>query len=419
VFGLIDCNSFYCSCEQIFRPDLRGKPVVVLSNNDGCIVARSKEAKALGIPDLEPYFKLEPLLKKHGVHVFSSNYALYGDISARVVDTIRQFASDVEVYSCDESFVRPIDGLFGNYQEYGQQIKKAIWKQVRIPVGVGIAQTKTLAKLANKAAKKIPKLNHVCVLEREDQREWLLQKAATKDVWGVGSRTSKRLADMGIHTAWDLANANTKHLRTQFNVTLERTVEELNGVSCMELEEQPSPKKQIYCTRSFGEKQSELEPIKQAVALYASRAGEKLRKQNCLATNMLVFLQTSPFGENHYSKSATIKLPYPTDDTRVLIAYATFAISQLFRKGYQFQKAGVGLIDITDKTNIQVDLFTPVQSVKSDKLMSLIDQVNSSFGRGTLFCAAEGAQKKWGMKQERKSASFTVLWKELPLAQCI
>jgi DNA polymerase V len=295
VYGLIDCNSFYCSCEQIFRPDLRGKPVVVLSNNDGCIVARSKEAKALGIPDLEPYFKLEPLLKKHGVHVFSSNYALYGDISARVVDTIRQFASDVEVYSCDESFVRPIDGLFGDYQEYGQQIKKAIWKQVRIPVGVGIAQTKTLAKLANKAAKKIPKLNHVCVLEREDQREWLLRKAATKDVWGVGTRISKRLADMGIHSAWDLANTNTKHLRQQFSVVLERTVAELNGVSCLELEEQPSPKKQIYCTRSFGEKQSELEPIKQAVALYASRAGEKLRKQNCLATNMVSAAPTTPF----------------------------------------------------------------------------------------------------------------------------
>lgn len=418
MFGLIDCNSFYASCEQIFRPDLRGKPVVVLSNNDGCIVARSKEAKALGIPDLEPYFKLEPLLKKHGVHVFSSNYALYGDISARVVDTIRQFASDVEVYSCDESFVRPIDGLFGNYQEYGQQIKNAIWKQVRVPVGVGIAQTKTLAKLANRAAKKIPKLNHVCVLEREDQREWLLRKASTKDVWGVGSRISKRLADMGIHSAWDLANSNTKHLRTQFNVTLERTVEELNGVSCLELEEQPLPKKQIYCTRSFGEKQSELEPIKQAIALYASRAGEKLRKQNCLAMNMLVFLQTSPFGENNYSKSATIKLPYPTDDTRVLITYASFAISQLYRKGYQFQKAGVGLIDITDKSNIQVDLFTPAQSVRSDKLMLLIDQVNSSFGRGTLFCAAEGAQKKWGMKQERKSASFTVSWNELPIIKC-
>ena len=418
MFGLIDCNSFYCSCEQIFRPDLRGKPVVVLSNNDGCIVARSKEAKALGIPDLEPFFKLEPLLKKHGVHVFSSNYALYGDISARVVDTIRQFASDVEVYSCDESFVRPIDGLFGNYQEYGQQIKKAIWKQVRIPVGVGIAQTKTLAKLANKAAKKIPKLNHVCVLEREDQREWLLRKAATKDVWGVGTRTSKRLADIGIHSAWDLANTNTKHLRQQFGVVLERTVAELNGISCLELEEQPSPKKQIYCTRSFGEKQSELEPIKQAVALYASRAGEKLRKQNCLATNMLVFLQTSPFCEINYSKSATIKLPYPTDDTRILITYAIFAISQLYRKGYQFQKAGVGLIDIIGKHNIQVDLFTPQQSVASQKLMSIIDHANTTFGRGTLFCAAEGAQKKWRMKQERKSASFTVSWKELPLASC-
>ncbi len=418
MFGLIDCNSFYASCEQIFRPDLRGKPVVVLSNNDGCIVARSKEAKALGIPDLEPYFKLAPLLKKHGVHVFSSNYALYGDISARVVETIRQYACDIEVYSIDESFVRPIDGLFGNYQEYGQHIKRAIWKQVRIPVGVGIAPTKTLAKLANKAAKKIPKLNHVCVLEREDQREWLLRKASTKDVWGVGSRIAKRLAQMGINTAWDLARADTAHIRAQFSVVLERTVKELNGISCLDLEEQPQPKKQIFSTRSFGEKQTELEPIKQAVALYASRAGEKLRKQNCLAKNMLVFLQTSPFGENYYSKSATIKLPYPTDDTRVLIAYATFAISQLYKKGYQFQKAGVGLIDIQDKKYLQDDLFAPAQSHRTEALMSIIDKVNSFYGRGTLFCAAEGTQQKWKMKQTSKSPLFTASWNELPHAIC-
>lgn len=372
----------------------------------------------MGIPDLEPYFKLEPLLKKNGVHVFSSNYALYGDISARVVETIRQYACDVEVYSIDESFIRPIDGLFGNYQEYGQQIKKAIWKQVRIPVGIGIAPTKTLAKLANKAAKKIPKLNHVCVLEREDQREWLLRKAATKDVWGVGSRIAKRLAEIGIHSAWDLAGADTTHIRTQFNVVLERTVKELNGVSCLELEEQPQPKKQIFSTRSFGEKQTELEPIKQAIAMYASRAGEKLRQQNCLATNMLVFLQTSPFGENHYSKSATIKLPHPTDDTRVLISYATFAISQLYRKGYRFQKAGVGLIDIYEKKHQQIDLFSPAQSEKSGHLMVLIDKVNRLHGRGTVFYAAEGTHKKWTMKQARKSGALTSSWIELPKATC-
>lgn len=418
MFGLIDCNSFYASCEQIFRPDLRGKPVIVLSNNDGCIVARSKEAKTLGIPDMAPYFKVEGLIKKHGVHVFSSNYALYGDISARVVDTIKQFACDIEVYSIDESFVRPIDGLFGNYQEYGQQVKRAIWKQVRIPVGVGIAPTKTLAKLANKAAKKIPQLNYVCVLEREDQREWLLRKASTKDIWGVGSRISARLAAMGIHSAWELANTNTKHLRKQFSVNLERTVQELNGVSCLQLEDLPPAKKQIFCTRSFGARQKDLEPIKQAVALYASRAGEKLRAQNSLVTNMLVFLQTSPFDENHYSKSATIKLPYPTDDTRVLIAYATYAVSQLYKQGYEFLKAGVGLIDIHQKSHQQIDLFTPAQSVKSEQLMSIIDKVNSLYGSGTVFCAAEGTQQKWKMKQARKSPLFTVSWNELPHAIC-
>lgn len=419
MYGLIDCNAFYCSCEQIFRPDLRGKPVIVLSNNDGCIVARSKEAKALGIPDMQPFFKVEHLIKKHGVHVFSSNYALYGDISNRVTETIRQYASDVEVYSIDESFIRPIEGLFGSFQDYGQQIKRAIWKQTRIHVGVGIAPTKTLAKLANRAAKKIPQLNHVCVLEREDQREWLLRRATTKDVWGVGSRISARLAEIGIHSAWDLAKANTKHLRQQFSVNLERTAAELNGVSCFDLEDQPPAKKQIYSTRSFGTRQSELEPIKQAVALYASRAGEKLRKQNGLATNMLVFLQTSPFEENHYSKSATIKLPYPTDDSRVLIAYATFAVSQLYRKGYQFVKAGIGLIDIVDQSFYQSDLFTQQQSPKSVALMTLIDQVNGKYGRGTLFCAAEGTQKKWVMKQNKRSPNFTTDWRELANARCV
>lgn len=294
MFALIDCNSFYASCEQVFRPDLRGKPVVVLSNNDGFVVARSKEAKALGIPDLEPYFKVEHLLKKHGVTVFSSNYPLYGDLSSRVMQTLKQFSPEIEVYSIDEMFLRPAN-IFENLKDYGHLMRNAVWKQVRIPVGVGMAPTKTLAKLANRAAKKINALNYVCVLEREDQREWLLRKVPVKDIWGIGSRISARLNLMGIYTGWDLANADTKNLRRHFSVCLERTVEELNCISCLDLEELPPTKKQIYCTRSFGEKATELEPILQATSLYATRAAEKLRKQNHFVKTLHVILQTSPF----------------------------------------------------------------------------------------------------------------------------
>lgn len=417
MFALIDCNAFYASCEQVFRPDLRGKPVVVLSNNDGFVVARSKEAKAVGIPYLEPYFKIEYLLRKHKVTVFSSNYPLYGDLSNRVVQTLRHFAAEIEVYSIDEVFVRPVS-VFGDLKSYGQQMRDAVWKQVRIPVGVGMASTKTLAKLANKAAKTIPTLHHVCVLEREDQREWLLRKTPVRDIWGIGERFATRLNAIEIYSGWELANANTKHLRRHFNVNVERTVQELNGVSCIELDEMPPAKKQIYCTRSFGAKATELEPILEATSLYASRAAEKLRKQQHYVKTLHVFLQTSPFDKKPYSKSATIQLPYPTDDTRVIVRCARVAVEKLYREGYAFLKSGVGLIDIADKRFFQADLFTKRQSRQTDSLMQTLDKVNHRFGRGTLYTAAEGIQKKWAMQQNFRSRSYTSNWGDLPKAIC-
>lgn len=417
MFALIDCNSFYASCEQVFRPDLRGKPVVVLSNNDGFIVARSKEAKALGIPDLEPYFKVQDLLRKHNVAVFSSNYPLYGDLSNRMVQTLKHYAAEIEVYSIDEVFVRPVK-VFGDLKCYGRQMRDAVWKQVRIPVSVGMASTKTLAKLANKAAKKIPALECVCILEREDQREWLLRRILVRDIWGIGSRFSARLNLMGIYTGWDLANTNTKNLRRHVNVNLERTVEELNGVSCLELEEVPPAKKQIYCSRSFGEKATELEPILQATALYASRAAEKLRRQNHFVKTLHVFLQTSPFDKNNYNKSATIQLPYPTDDTRVISSYARHAVATLYREGYAFLKSGVGLIDIADKRFFQTDLFCQRQSTHTDLVMQTLDKVNSRFGKGTFYTAAEGVQKKWSIQQKFRSGSYTTSWGEIPTVIC-
>lgn len=417
MFALIDCNSFYASCEQVFRPELRGTPVVVLSNNDGCIIAMSKEAKALGIPAFAPFFKIRDLIKPHGVTVFSSNYALYGDISSRVVETIRRYAADIEVYSIDEVFIRPLD-LFGGMQAYGQMIRKSIWKEVRIPVGVGMAPTKTLAKLANRAAKKINSLNYVCVLERDDQREWLLKKVPVGDIWGVGKRISARLNAMGIVSAWDLSKADAKNVRKHFSVCLERTIEELNGVSCLDLEELTPEKKQIYCTRSFGEKVTDIDSILQATSLYASRAAEKLRKQNHLVKNIHVFLQTSPFDEKSYYQSIAVKMPYPTDDTRVITSYARYAIGKLYVEGYRFQKSGIGLVDIIDKTHFQSDMFCAGQSQRANELMNLLDGVNKKFGKSTVFMAAEGMQKKWKMKQEHKSPGYTTDWNDLPSVIC-
>ncbi|HEY6131386.1 MAG TPA: Y-family DNA polymerase, partial [Halioglobus sp.] len=362
-------------------------------------------------------FKVEHLLRKHRVTVFSSNYPLYGDLSNRVVQTLRPYAAEIEVYSIDEVFVRPV-GVFGDLPGYGQQMCKAVWKQVRIPVGVGMASTKTLAKLANRAAKKMPALNHVCVLQRKEQREWLLRHTPVRDIWGIGERIGARLHDCGIFTGWELANANTKHLRRHFSVNVERTVEELNGVSCIALDEMPPAKKQIYCTRSFGAKATELAPILEATSLYASRAAEKLRQQQHVVNTLLVFLQTSPFDKKPYARSATIQLPYPTDDTRVIVRCARFAVEKIYCKGYAFLKSGVGLIDIADKRFFQADLFTNRQCPKTESLMRTLDKVNRRFGRGTLYTAAEGIQKKWAMQQDFRSRSYTSSWNDLPTARC-
>ncbi|AWF81744.1 UMUC domain-containing protein DNA-repair protein [Microbulbifer sp. A4B17] len=413
MLALVDCNSCYASCEQIFRPDLRGRPVVVLSNNDGCVVARSKEAKSLGIPDLQPFFKIEHLLRRYGVTIFSSNYALYGDISHRVMMTLRQFSPEVEVYSIDEMFL-DLNGLQVNWSDYGQEIRKILWRDIRMPVGVGIAPSKTLAKLANRAAKNIHNCRGVCVLDSPKKWQWLQRRTQVGDVWGVGRRFSNRLGSMDIKTAYDLAQANPKILRRHINVNIERTIEELNGVSCLTFEEQPQAKKQIYCTRSFGEKLTELQPILQAVTLYASRAAEKLRAQESLVKSIHVFLHTSPHEPNYYSRSLVIQTPYPTDDTRMIVQLAKRAVSGLYRQGHRFLKAGVGLVELIPRLLGQGDMFSSGQPLRAGETMQAIDQINQRFGRGTLFLGAEGIQKKWKVRQEHKSPAYTTHWDELP-----
>ncbi|MCB1757271.1 MAG: translesion error-prone DNA polymerase V subunit UmuC [Gammaproteobacteria bacterium] len=416
MYGLVDCNSFYASCEQIFRPELRGKPVVVLSNNDGFVVARSQEAKRLGIPDLEPFFKIEPLLRKHRVAIFSSNYPLYGNISDRVMTTLHEYSPHVELYSIDEMFLQMQGGGQALVRE-GQQIKERLWRDVRMPVGVGLAPTKTLAKLANKLAKTIPKLQGVCLLDEPHKWEWALRRVPPSAIWGVGKRLSARLDALGIESAWDLATADAKLVRRRSSVCLERTISELNGMPCLALDETPPAKQQIYCSRSFGKKATTVEPILNAISLYAARAAEKLRAQQFFALSMHVFAHTSPFEPGYHAFSDIVQLPYPTDDTRLITQAARQAVKRLFSDGHAYLKAGIGLVDIIDKRFYQQDLFHPGQSAKADATMRLIDRINGRMGKNTVYLAAQGVSRPWYMRQNFTSPGYTTNWNDLPVAQ--
>jgi DNA polymerase V len=391
--------------------------VVVLSNNDGCIVARNAQAKALGIPDLEPYFKLKPLLARHGVHVFSSNYPLYGDTSNRVMETLRHYSPDVEVYSIDEMFLN-LEGFNQDLKQYGQQMKNHLWQDVRMPVCVGMAPTKTLSKLANHAAKKIPQTNGVCVLDEPKKWQWLQKRLPVNKVWGIGSRLSKKLMAQGINTIADLAAADPYLLGQQFSINMERTIRELNGESCMALDDAPPPKKQIYCTRSFGEKVYSLSELQQAACLYAGRAAEKLRSQDSLAVALHIFINTSRHSDQYYSNSTVVRLLYPTNDNRQISQAVSSAIKKLYRPGYAYAKAGVGVIDLQPRTHKQNDLFTPGQNLQSEMLMKCIDGINNRYGRQTAHLASQGISGKWHMKQQLKSPAYTTQWADIPKVYC-
>ncbi|MBA6412255.1 Y-family DNA polymerase [Parahaliea sp. F7430] len=413
MFALVDCNAFYASCEQVFRPDLRGKALVVLSNNDGCIVARSKEAKALGIPDLQPYFKIKGLLQAHQVQVFSSNYPLYGDLSQRVMDTLSNFAPEIEIYSIDEMFLR-LDGLPDQSKVFAQSIRDTVWQHVRIPVGVGIAPTKTLSKLASKAAKKIPSCQGVCVLDAPHKWQWLLKRAALTEVWGVGSKMAQRLAALNIHSAWDLAAANPKIVRQHSSVDMEKTIEELNGRVCYELEEFPAAKQQIYCSRSFGAPLHSLQPIQEALTLYTTRAVEKLRAQHSQVLTLKVFIHSSPFKGNYHSAQRVLQLPYPSDDLRLINKAALQGLASIYQAGHAYTKAGIGLIEILDKSQQQLDLLQGGQGHRADRLMDALDAINSRHGKGTVFLASQGTSATWKMRKDFVSPAYTTSWRELP-----
>lgn len=413
MLALVDCNSCFASCEAIFKPEIRNKPVVVVSNNDGCIVARNIHAKQLDIPDLVPFFKIKPYLEENSVQVFSSNYELYGDISARIMSLLSNYCSDMEVYSIDEAFL-DLSG-FNDYLKIGFQIKNDVWKQQRMPVCVGIAPTKTLAKLANHLAKKSQKLQGICLLERINEWENVFKKIPVNKVWGVGSRISLRLKVWGIETVQDLRQQPPKRIREEFGVMLERTVRELNGEQCFDIETQPSPKKEIICSRSFGAKVSTLSELKESVASYAARASGKLRKQSGLTQCIYVMIQTSRFNQNAYTNSASIKLPYATNDSRVIVKFALELCEKLYKPGYQYAKAGVSLSELSNREYSQFDLFQSGQENKSFKLMATLDKINNRYGAGRLFLAAQGANQRWQMIRRYKSPAYTTRFSDIPI----
>ncbi|WP_438941488.1 translesion error-prone DNA polymerase V subunit UmuC [Marinomonas transparens] len=417
VFALVDCNNFYASCEKLFRPDLKDTPVVVLSNNDGCVVARSREAKLLGIKMGVPVFQIKSEMQRHGILAFSSNYALYADLSSRVMRTLEEMAPRVEVYSIDEAFLdlTGIESAISLF-EFGQQVRERIGHWIGITVCVGIAPTKTLAKLANHAAKKYPATQGVVDLTNPDRQRRLLALVQVDDVWGVGRRLSKRLNALGITTALDLANASPRAIRDQFSVVLERTVRELNGESCIELEEIPPTKKQIVCSRSFGIKVTQFELLREAVCEYATRATEKLRKEQQQAKVLTVFIRTSPFKDNEpqYSNSASGELLIPSCDTRDFIELANHLLKRIWKDGFRYAKAGVMLSDFYDPGMFQPGLFDDVSTrSNSQQLMSVLDTINQS-GAGKVFFAGQGTKKDWSMKREHLSPAYTTRWDQLP-----
>ncbi|WP_210448161.1 translesion error-prone DNA polymerase V subunit UmuC [Pantoea ananatis] len=420
MFALVDVNSFYASCETVFRPDLRGKPVVVLSNNDGCVIARSAEAKALQIPMGAPYFKLKNDFRRHNVQVFSSNYALYADMSNRVMTTLEDMAPAVEIYSIDEAFMC-LDGMqrLTSLDDLGRKVRARIKQETHLTVGVGIAQTKTLAKLANHAAKKWSKTGGVLDLSNIDRQKKLLALVPVEDVWGVGRRISKKLNAMGITTAKDLAEQSTYIIRKHFNVVLERTVRELRGEPCLELEEFAPTKQQIVCSRSFGSRITEYMDMRQAVCAFAERAAEKLRKERQYCKQIAVFVRTSPHaeGEVFYGNQANGKLLTPSNDTRDIIRVAMDALDQIWLDGHRYMKAGVMLGDFFSQGVSQLNLFDEYRpQPNSEALMRVVDGLNQS-GKANLFFAGQGIEKSWAMKREMLSPAYTTRFADLPVVK--
>ena len=432
MLALIDGNNFYCSCERVFQPWLQGRPVVVLSNNDGCAIARSDEAKALDIKMGAPYFQLRELERDAGLIALSANFALYGDMSDRMMTLAAGMGHTQEVYSIDESFI-DLSGIPGDLVHRARIIRRRIYQWIGIPTCIGIGPTKTLAKLANAIAKSAERkpgsypAHHaqICHLGACTPEELAQLLAATDvgDVWGVGRKIGAQLKAQGIHTARDLQRMDPAAAKAGWSVVLEKTVRELNGVPCIAFEDEPPAKQQIACTRSFGHPVTELIELQEAITEFACRAAEKLRKQNSHTGHLLAFIRTSPFRKQdaQYSRSASIPLPSPTSDSAHITQAANAILKRIYRPGFKYAKAGVMLMDLQPATREQLTLdFDEVMPENRVRLMDAMDQVNQRYGRGTLKLASAGApraHKLWAMRQEQKSTGFTTDWRGLVLIE--
>ena len=418
MFALCDVNSFYASCETVFRPDLKGRPVVVLSNNDGCVISRSAEAKPF-VKMGEPYFKQKDIFRRHGVVCFSSNYELYADMSNRVMTTLEEMSPRCEIYSIDELFC-DLTGVRNcrDLSEFGREIRATVLQRTHLTIGVGIAQTKTLAKLANHAAKRWQRqTGGVVDLSNVDRQRKLMSVLPVDEVWGIGRRITKNLEAMGIKTVLQLAETDIRFIRKHFNVVLERTVRELRGEPCLELEEFTPVKQEIICSRSFGGRITGYEEMRQAICSYATRATEKLRNEHQHCRFISAFVKTSPFAPNepYYGNSASVKLLIPTRDSRDIIDAAIRCLDVIWKNGHRYQKAGVMLGDFYSQGVAQLNLCddnTPRKN--SQKLMDVLDHLNAENGRGTLYFAGQGIQQQWQMKREMLSPRYTTRFADLP-----
>jgi DNA polymerase V len=410
--ALIDCNSFYVSCERLFNPKIIHKPAVVLSNNDGCVISRSTEAKLIGIKMGEPYFKVKELVKKHKVHIFSSNYALYGDLSRRVMKTLNSFSEKIEIYSIDEAFINLAHVAEQDIEDYGKEIRERVLKWTGIPTSVGISNTKTLSKIANYIAKK----NKTGVMYLSKNIDEKLKKFNISDVWGVGKQLSKLYIRNGIDTAYKLKNISNTWVKKNTNVLGAKTVMELRGISCVNFETEEKKRKSCCVSRSFGRKVESLEKLKESITAHCLNAAEKIRNDNQTTRCITIFIRTSPFDKHrkYYSNSISVDLPMSTSNSLELVKKSICALNKVYKYGYFYQKAGIILSKLEDADKNELNLLSPLMENKSKTLMKAIDFTNAKYGRNSISVAQVGIDKSWKMKREHFSKIDTAKFESLP-----
>ena len=418
MYALVDAVSFYASAEKVFDPAIRSKPVVVLTNNDGCVCAICPIARRLNIPKFGPYFKVKHLLEQNNVVIRSSNYELYADLSDKMMNIIARFCDTQHIYSIDESFLH-FDGytsLIKDWHEYGHTIRRTVWRETKLPVGVGFGPTPTLAKAANHAAKKLSGFNGVAVINNEQTRQAILQRMSCEDVWGIGRRLAKKLKIMNIHTAWELAQQNPKAMRRAFSVVVERTVSELNGITCLNWDDVRQDKREIYSTRSFGERICEPTALKTALINHVTTVANKLRAQRSLTHQLYIFAASGAHENRYYKKSFVYKFPSPTNDTCVMANAVSEVFNNIYQPGIRFYKCGVGAVELISEQFQQNDLFN--KSPDNPKLMQCLDTINNRYGKGMLSLASSKLNDRWHMNRDFLSPQYTTRWRDIPKIYC-